>query len=60
MTRSLGFLALLALGLALSACASSSAQTARSDSEGRTRCLNDRGETGNTRPMFFVFCRESP
>jgi len=60
MTRSLGLLALLALCLALGACASTDPPPARSDSQGRTRCLNDRNETGNSRPLFFLFCAESP
>src|SRR5262249_15987106 len=60
MTRSLGLLALLILCFALSASASTDPQPARADSQGRTRCLNDRNETGNSRPLFFVFCAESP
>jgi hypothetical protein len=58
--RSLGVLGLLLLTLTVTACASSSSAPARSDSQGKTRCLNDRNETGNSRPMFFVFCAESP
>jgi hypothetical protein len=26
----------------------------------RTRCLSDPGESGGTRPLFFLFCVESP
>jgi len=60
MIRSLALLCLFVLCLTMLACASSDLKPARSDSQGRTRCLNDRNETGNSRPLFFLFCAESP
>ncbi len=56
----LGLLGMLALGLVVAGCASSKPSPPRSDSAPRTRCLNDRNETGSTRPIFFLFCMESP
>jgi len=49
----------LAVGLLLGGCASST-PPARGDAPPiRTRCLNDRTE-GSTRPIIFLFCAESP
>jgi len=57
--RALELLMVVALGLLVTACASS-APTARADAPPiRTRCLNDRSE-GSTRPIIFLFCAESP
>lgn len=58
--RELGLLGLFALGLMVAGCASNDPSTPRAEPQGRTRCLNDRNETGNQRPMFFLFCMESP
>lgn len=58
--KRLGLIGMLALGLALAGCASASPSAPRSESPPRTRCLNDRNETGSTRPIFFLFCMESP
>jgi hypothetical protein len=60
MVRSVAFLALILLAFVTAGCSSSAAPAGRSDSQGRTRCLNDRNETGNSRPLFFLFCAESP
>jgi Spy/CpxP family protein refolding chaperone len=59
MTR-FGLLGMLALGLVVAGCASSTSSAPPADSAPRTRCLNDRNETGSTRPIFFLFCAESP
>jgi hypothetical protein len=59
MTR-FGLLSILALSLVVAGCASSTSSPPQSDSGPRTRCLNDRNETGSTRPIFFLFCAESP
>ena len=56
----LGLLGILALSIVAAGCASSNPPAPRSDPPVRTRCLNDRNETGNARPMFFLFCMESP
>ncbi len=56
----LGLLGMLALGLVVAGCASSKPSPPPSSSAPRTRCLNDRNETGSTRPIFFLFCIESP
>ena len=58
--KTLGLLGMLAVGLLVAGCASSNPPAPRSESPGRTRCLTDRNETGNTRPLFFLFCVESP
>jgi hypothetical protein len=58
--KTLGLLSMLALGLLVAGCASENPPAPRTESQGRTRCLNDRNETGNTRPLFFLFCVESP
>jgi len=52
--------ALLALVLvALAGCAAPSAPPPRASQPPRARCLADPNETG-TRPLFFLFCIESP
>ena len=52
-------LVVLAL-LALTACTTGYASPpARGSQAPRTRCLSDPNETG-TRPLFFLFCVESP
>jgi len=56
----LGLLGILALSIVVAGCASGNPPAPRSDAPPRTRCLNDRNETGNTRPLFFLFCMESP
>ena len=60
MTRALLVLALLAL---LAGCASSSPPTPqqhpRAGSSPRVRCLTNPNET-ELRPLFFLFCVESP
>jgi hypothetical protein len=60
-------LALLCLFVALAGCASSSSSSASSSSSQgsgspRVRCLTDpsRDNTSTSRPMFFLFCAESP
>jgi hypothetical protein len=57
-TRALAILALLAV---LAGCASSvpQQQYPRSGSTPRVRCLSDPNES-QTRPLFFLFCAESP
>jgi hypothetical protein len=46
--------------LALTACSTGYASPpARGSQPPRTRCLSDPNETG-TRPLFFLFCVESP
>jgi len=58
--KPLGLLAIVAGGLLMAGCASSSEPVGRRDSPPvRTRCLNDRNE-GHTRPIIFLFCAESP
>jgi hypothetical protein len=54
-----GLLVVVALGLVVAGCASSTPTARRDDPPVRTRCLNDRNE-GSTRPMIFLFCVESP
>jgi hypothetical protein len=51
-------LLLIAL-IVLSACAAPPAPSTRASSSPRVRCLSDPNETG-TRPLFFLFCVESP
>jgi hypothetical protein len=56
-------LAAVLLGLAVAACASSSSPTARQDSPpSRARCVSDLDKQPGTinRPLFFLFCVESP
>jgi hypothetical protein len=57
-TRALLVLALLAV---LAACASSPPPqpNPRAGSSPRVRCVSDPRET-DTRPLFFLFCMESP
>jgi hypothetical protein len=57
-TRALLLLTLLAV---LAGCASSppSQPNPRAGSSPRVRCLSDPHET-DTRPLFFLFCMESP
>ena len=55
-TRRLLALALLA---AVAGCASYSPPPSRASAPPRTRCLNDPNESG-LRPLFFLFCVESP
>jgi hypothetical protein len=46
--------------LALAGCAAGSASPpSRGSQAPRTRCLSDPNETG-ARPLFFLFCIESP
>ena len=52
-------LLLLALLAAVAGCASYSPPPPRQSQPPRTRCLSDPNETG-TRPLFFLFCVESP
>jgi hypothetical protein len=55
-------LALLLLLVVLAGCASSSPppqQYPRSSTSPRARCVSDPHET-QTRPLFFLFCIESP
>lgn len=54
-----GLLVVVALGLVVAGCASSTPPARRDAPPIRTRCLNDRGE-GSTRPIIFLFCAESP
>jgi hypothetical protein len=57
-TRRLLLLVLLA---AVAGCASTSSQPPpRQSTAPRTRCLSDPNETGGMRPLFFLFCVESP
>jgi uncharacterized protein YceK len=59
--RALIPLVVVVSGLVMAGCASSSSYPAPRESPPvRTRCLNDRNEQGNTRPIFFLFCTESP
>ena len=58
--KAFGLPLIVALGLVMAGCASSSTYPeARDTPPSRTRCLNDRGE-GSTRPIIFLFCAESP
>jgi len=57
--KSLALLMVVALGLVVGGCGSSSPPARRDAPPVRTRCLNDRGE-GSTRPIIFLFCAESP
>ncbi len=60
--RALIPLVVVVSGLVMAGCASSSSSypAPREFPPVRTRCLNDRSEQGNTRPIFFLFCAESP
>ncbi|HKA63255.1 MAG TPA: hypothetical protein VKH83_12575 [Methylomirabilota bacterium] len=51
--------AVLAVTLALTACAPVGASSSSSPS---MRCMDEpgRGSTGETRPLFFVLCAQSP
>jgi len=63
MNRRQRSIALLVVLVALAGCASaSSTDGARSSSAPRVRCLTDpsRDNTSTSRPMFFLFCMESP
>jgi len=52
---------LLVLLAAVAGCASTSSQPPpRQSTAPRTRCLSDPNETGGLRPLFFLFCVESP
>ncbi|PYO04845.1 MAG: hypothetical protein DMD75_30080 [Candidatus Rokuibacteriota bacterium] len=58
-------LALLLLFVAFAGCAtasSNSGQSSSSSSSPRVRCLTDpaRDSASGTRPLFFLFCAESP
>jgi hypothetical protein len=55
-TRRLLVIALLA---AVAGCASYQPPPPRASTPPRTRCLSDPNETG-LRPLFFLFCMESP
>ena len=56
-TRRLLLLVLLA---AVAGCASYAPPPPRQSTAPRTRCLSDPNETGGLRPLFFLFCVESP
>jgi hypothetical protein len=63
--RSLALLLLLALAGCASASSSgssSSSSTPRGSSAPRVRCLSDpsRDDASGSRPLFFLFCAESP
>jgi hypothetical protein len=58
MTRIQRALVVLVL-LAVAGCAAGAASPPRGSQAPRTRCLSDPHETG-TRPLFFLFCVESP
>jgi hypothetical protein len=71
MNRRRRSLALLLLFVALAGCASasssgsssiSSSSTPRGSSAPRVRCLSDpsRDDASGSRPLFFLFCAESP
>jgi hypothetical protein len=69
MNRRWRSLALLLLFVALAGCASaassgssSSSSTPRGSSAPRVRCLSDpsRDDASGSRPLFFLFCAESP
>jgi hypothetical protein len=51
-------LCLVAL-VVLAGCAAPAASPPRASQAPRTRCLSNPNETG-TRPLFFLFCVESP
>ena len=52
---------LVVLVAALTGCASSGqSPPPRQSSAPRTRCLSDPNESGGMRPLFFLFCVESP
>ena len=51
---------LIFLTLAVSGCASGDPPPARTGRSPTTRCLTNPNETGDSRPMFFLFCAESP
>ncbi len=60
MTRALLALALLAI---LAGCAASTPppqQHPRAGTSPRARCMSNPNETGDLRPLFFLFCVESP
>jgi predicted small lipoprotein YifL len=52
-------LLLLAVLAAVAGCATYGPPPPRESQAPRARCLNDPNETG-TRPLFFLFCIESP
>lgn len=58
MTRARRLLLALAL-VAIAGCATAPEPPARQSQSPRTRCLSDPAETG-TRPLFFLFCIETP
>jgi hypothetical protein len=67
MNRRRRSLALLLLFVALAGCASasssgSSSSPPRGSSAPRVRCLSDpsRDDASGSRPLFFLFCAESP
>jgi len=51
---------LIFLTLAVSGCASGDPPPARTGRSPTTRCLTNPNETGDSRPMLFLFCAESP
>ncbi|OGK84910.1 MAG: hypothetical protein A2X52_03520 [Candidatus Rokubacteria bacterium GWC2_70_16] len=59
MARRTRLLASLLLLTALGGCAASPPAAPRLAEPPRVRCLTER-ETGPTRPLFFLFCVESP
>jgi hypothetical protein len=50
---------IVALGI-LSGCASYTPPPPTASSAPRTRCLANPGESDSLRPLFFLFCVESP
>ncbi|HET7343646.1 MAG TPA: hypothetical protein VFL90_19440 [Methylomirabilota bacterium] len=59
MTRVRRLLLLLVLAAVVAGCASSTTPPPRQSTTPRARCLTDPNET-SMRPLFFLFCVESP
>jgi hypothetical protein len=54
-------LLILVLLVGVAGCASGyQSPPPRQSTAPRTRCLSDPNEAGGTRPLFFLFCVESP
>jgi len=61
MMRLRQLLVLVVLAALASGCASPAPSASpRGSTSPRVRCLSNPNETGDSRPMFFLFCAETP